>query len=64
MAINTNIAGNGKKIPICPMLSMGCEQYKICVQENCAWYSMSTKTCIANVFAHDAILNIKQKQGK
>ncbi|MBQ2983509.1 MAG: hypothetical protein IJD57_01780 [Candidatus Gastranaerophilales bacterium] len=53
-----------KRIPFCPMLSMGIGDYKVCVQDDCAWYMSSTKTCAAYVIAHNNILEIKSKQGK
>lgn len=55
---------NKKKIPYCPMLSAGASDLRICLQENCAWWTASTKTCVAYVIAHNNILDIKQKQGK
>ena len=53
-----------KRIPYCPLLSSGNEGLRICLQENCAWWTASTKTCVANVIAHNNVLDIKQKQGK
>lgn len=53
-----------KKIPYCPLLSAGSHDYQVCLQENCAWWQMSTKTCIATVIAHNNILDIKAKQGR
>lgn len=55
---------NKRKIPVCPMLSAGASEYRICLQENCAWWVSSTKTCVAYVIAHNNILDIKKKQGK
>ncbi len=55
---------NKKRIPYCPLLSAGAPDYRVCLQENCAWWQASTKTCIASVISHNAILDIKQKQGK
>ncbi|MBR1616547.1 hypothetical protein IJ670_00195 [bacterium] len=53
-----------KKTPFCP-ISMACNgDAKICMQENCAWWMSSTKTCVAYVIAHNNILEIKQKQAK
>ncbi len=53
-----------KKIPYCPLLSAGNDDYRICLQEKCAWWMSSTKTCMAYVIAHNNVLEIKQKQGK
>ncbi|MBQ8635957.1 hypothetical protein IJ425_07380 [bacterium] len=54
---------NRKKIPFCPLLS-GSGDLRICLQEKCAWWVSSTKTCMAYVVAHNNVLEIKQKQGK
>ncbi len=51
-------------IPMCPLLSAGLEKEKLCKQENCAWYMPSSKTCAVYVVAHDALLNIRDKQIK
>ena len=53
-----------KRIPFCPLLSMGTGDYKVCVQDDCAWYMSSAKTCAAYVIAHNNVLEIKSKQGK
>ena len=53
-----------KKLPFCPLLSAGAPDYRIGLQENCAWYVQSTKTCVAYVIGHNNILDIKAKQGK
>lgn len=53
-----------RKIPYCPLLSAGASDCRICLQENCAWWVASTKTCVAYVIAHNNILDIKQKQGR
>ena len=55
--------GVRKKIPYCPLLSAGTNETKVCLQESCAWYVSSTKTCVAFVIAHNNILDIKAKQG-
>ena len=52
------------KILTCPLLSIGSVNEKVCLQEDCAWYMNSTKTCAMYIMAHDAILNIKAKQIK
>ncbi len=53
-----------RKISYCPLLSAGTGDYKVCLQEDCAWWINSTKTCVAYVIAHNNILDIKAKQGK
>ena len=54
-----------KKIPFCPMLSAASGgNLQICLQEKCAWWTASTKTCVAYVIAHNNVLDIKLKQGK
>ena len=53
-----------RKIPVCPLLSAGGSIDRICLQENCAWYMQSTKTCVAYVIGHNSVLDIKAKQGK
>ena len=60
----SDTATNKKKIPYCPLLSAGGDDIKVCVQENCAWYVASTKTCVAYVIGHNTVLEIKAKQGK
>ena len=59
-----NTASAKKKIPFCPLLSMGGYDNRICLQEKCAWYVQSTKNCAAYVVAHNCVLEIKNKQGK
>lgn len=49
-------------IPICPMMSSGCDVEILCAQEKCAWYMKSYKTCSVYVIGHNAALDIKQKQ--
>ena len=60
----TDTASSKKKIPYCPLLSAGSDDLRICLQEKCAWWVASTKTCMAYVVAHRNVLEIKQKQGK
>lgn len=60
----TESATNKKKIPFCPLLSAGGNDCRVCLQEGCAWYVASTKTCVAYVIGHNNILDIKAKQGK
>lgn len=52
------------KIPICPLMSAGNEVGVVCLQENCAWYMKNYKTCSVYLLAHNAVLDIKEKQAK
>ena len=38
--------------------------FVLCVQEECAWYMKNYKSCSMYVLAHDAALNIREKQLK
>lgn len=49
---------------ICPLLSAGNDMTIVCAQETCAWYMKSYKTCAVYIMAHNAALDIKEKQGK
>ena len=51
-------------IPICPLLSSGNDINLACLQENCAWYMKNYKTCSIYILAHNAALDIKDKQLK
>lgn len=53
-----------KAIPICPMMTRGNDTPTVCLQENCAWYVLSLKTCGVYVIAHNALLDVKTKQNK
>lgn len=53
-----------KSIPICPLMTKGDEKPTICMQEYCAWYIQSLKTCGVYVLAHNALLDVKAKQAK
>ncbi len=55
---------NRKKIPYCPLMSAGSLDPKVCLQESCAWYVHSARSCAAYVIAHNNLLDIKSKQGK
>ena len=55
---------NKPKILTCPILSIGSPNDKVCIQESCAWYMNNTKTCAMYIMAHNAILDIKEKQNK
>ena len=52
------------KIPVCPLMSAGQQMAIICQQEDCAWYMKSYKACSIYLLAHDAALDIKQKQSE
>ena len=52
------------KIPICPLMSAGNDVPIVCEQENCAWYMKNYKTCSVYLLAHNAVLDIKEKQKK
>ena len=53
-----------KRIPFCPLSMANPNGTHICLQEDCAWWVSSTKTCVAYVIGHNNVLEIKQKQGK
>ena len=48
----------------CPLLSANSEYNKMCVQDRCAWYMKSTRTCAVAVMAHESVLRIKDIQAK
>jgi len=51
-------------IPVCPLLSAGQISERVCKQEDCAWYMHNSKTCAMYVMAHNALLDVKEKQIK
>lgn len=53
-----------KKIPICPLMSAGNDVCIVCAQETCAWYMKNYKTCSVYLLAHNAVLDIKEKQSR
>ncbi len=53
-----------KNLPFCPLMSAGCDFEKVCTQESCAWYMKNYKSCSIYILAHEAALNIKEKQTK
>ena len=55
---------SNNQIPICPLMSAGNDIQVLCSQDKCAWYMKSYKTCSVYLLAHDAALNIKEKQAK
>ncbi len=52
------------RIPICPLMSAGNDIQIVCAQEKCAWYMKNYKTCSVYLLAHNAVLDIKEKQAK
>lgn len=52
------------KIPICPLMSAGNKITIVCEQENCAWYMKNYKICSVYLIAHNALLDIKEKQDR
>jgi len=54
----------GNQIPVCPLMSAGNEMQIVCAQEKCAWYMKNYKTCSVYILAHNAAINIKEKQAK
>ena len=54
---------NNGNIPICPLISSGKDIHSVCAQESCAWYIHNLKTCAVYVMAHNALLDVKAKQG-
>ena len=55
---------SSNQIPICPLMSAGHDITILCSQDKCAWYMKNYKTCSVYILAHDAALNIKEKQAK
>ena len=51
-------------IPVCPMLSVGKDISMMCLQESCAWYMKNYKTCSIYLLAHNAALDVKEKQAQ
>ena len=49
-------------IPICPLMSAGSSVEIVCAQEKCSWYIKNYKTCSVYLLAHNAALDIKEKQ--
>ena len=45
-------------------MSAGNDIQIVCSQERCAWYMKSYKTCSVYLLAHNAVLDIKEKQAK
>lgn len=53
---------SSKNIPYCPLMSAGKDIEVVCTQERCAWYLKNYKMCSMYVMAHNAALDISQKQ--
>lgn len=53
-----------KNIPYCPLMSAGKDVEVICAQERCAWYLKNYKMCSIYIVAHNAALEISEKQSK
>lgn len=53
-----------KHIPFCPLMSAGGTKEVVCIQERCAWYLKKYKMCAMYLVAHNAALDIKDKQSK
>ena len=51
-------------IQYCPLMSAGKDIEVVCAQERCAWYMRSYKMCAAYILAHNAALDIQEKQSK
>ena len=49
-------------IPLCPLMSIGRQVDAVCTQERCAWYLKAYKTCSMYIVAHNAALEIAEKQ--
>ena len=49
-------------IPACPIMSINQPSEVLCIQDCCAWYSKSYKTCSVFLIGHNAALDIKSKQ--
>lgn len=62
MSVNKTQQTPNAVLQICPLLSANSEYNKMCVQDRCAWYMKSTKTCAVSVMAHKNILEIKNIQ--
>lgn len=53
-----------KPIPFCPLMSSSGVKEVVCIQERCAWYLKKYKMCAMYLVAHNAALDIKDKQSK
>lgn len=53
-----------KIIPYCPLMSAGRDVEIVCTQERCAWYLKNYQMCSMYIMAHNAALDISEKQTK
>jgi len=53
-----------KNIPYCPLMSAGNTIEVVCTQERCAWYLKNYNMCGMYILAHNAALEIQNKQSK
>ena len=51
-----------KNIPYCPLMSAGRDVEVVCTEERCAWYLKNYKMCSMYIMAHNAALDIAEKQ--
>ena len=51
-------------IPYCPLMSAGKTVEIVCAQERCAWYLKNYQMCSIYIMAHNAALEISEKQSK
>ena len=49
-------------IPICPLMSAGNSVEIVNKKKKCSWYIKNYKTCSVYLLAHNAALDIKEKQ--
>ncbi len=55
---------SSKNTPYCPLKSAGNDVEVICSQERCAWFLKPYNTCSVYILAHNAALDIQEKQRK
>ena len=46
----------------CPLISAGKDLAHVCLEENCAWYLKSFKSCSVYVIGYQAALEVKKQQ--
>ena len=54
--------GEKTSILYCPLMSAGKDIEIVCTQERCAWYLKNYKMCSMYIMAHNAALEIAEKQ--
>ena len=47
---------------VCPLMTAGQEVPINCLEDGCAWYYKSFKTCSMYLVAHSCALDVKKKQ--